>query len=112
MSIECWIMSEVEVQLGNCCVLPRCTLFCPLLLKALAPAGLRSHDTGGHVGHFAGLHPRLYSTAKWKTFKIEQFAVSTFILFHGRKNLKTGSVNVCDEIHASFCLLFLFQGCT
>lgn len=106
-------MSEVEAQLGNFLLVY--TVLRPLLLKflkALAPAGLRSHDTGGHVGHFAGLHPRLYSTAKWKTFKIEQFAVSTFILFHGRKNMKTGSVNVCDEIHASFCLLFLFQGCT
>ena len=46
MSIECWIMSEVEVQLGNCCVLPRCTLFCPLLLKALAPAGLGGQTIG------------------------------------------------------------------
>ena len=87
-------MSEVEAQLGN---FLSCPLFRPLLLKALAPAGLRGHDTGGHVDHFAGLHlsPRLHSTAKWKTFKIEHFPVATFILFHGWKNMKTDRVCEC-----------------
>ena len=78
--------------------------FDPYFLKALAPAGLRGHDTGDQVDHFAGLHPSLHPTATWK---IEQFPISTFILFHGRKTMKTWFVSVCDKFHAIF-VQFLF----